>query len=190
MANPANSVLDEFSLIQTYCREIGVQHADTLLGVGDDAAIVRVPNDMQLAVSVDAMVEGTHFEHNTAPEKLAAKLMAVNLSDMAAMGAVPKWATIALSLPEPGQAWMEAFSQSLHNVASQYRVELIGGDTTRGPLSMSMQILGLLPLGKGLSRTGAKAGDDVYVSGILGDAALALCCLRNADLAAQLDVER
>ena len=182
--------MDEFNLIEKFCRRIGVQHAETLLGVGDDAAIVQVPDGMQLAVSVDTLVEDVHFTRGTTPDKLAKKLLAVNLSDMAAMGADPKWATICLSMPQAEPSWMEAFSKSLHDMACEYQVELIGGDTTRGPLTLSLQIMGLLPQGQALSRAGAKAGDDLFVTGQLGDAALALKCLGDADLGAQLDVAR
>jgi thiamine-monophosphate kinase len=166
--------LAEFSLIDRYCKNIGSPHSATKLAVGDDAAIVRVPADKELAISVDTMVEGVHFSHGVDPAKLAHKLLAVNLSDMAAMGADPQWATLSLTIPSANHDWLDSFSSSLNRMACQYGVVLIGGDTTEGPLTLSLQILGLLEPGSGLTRAGAQLGDDIYVSGCLGDAALAL----------------
>jgi len=170
--------MTEFPLIKEYCHGIGPDHEETILSVGDDAAIVKIPDGMELAVSTDAMVSGVHFFHNASPESIAHKLLAVNLSDMAAMGAQPKWATLALTLPEFDKLWLNGFYQSLKQVAEHYRIQLIGGDTCNGPLNLSLSIMGLLPKGKFLSRHGAKVGDDVYVSNVLGDAALGLKCLQ------------
>lgn len=167
----------EFSIIQKYCQKLGVKHDLTKLGIGDDAAIINIPDDRQLAISVDSMVEGVHFYAKSDPALIAHKLAAVNLSDMAAMGAEPKWATITLTLPNYDQAWLAAFSESLNKVAKQFELQIIGGDTTQGPLNISMQIMGLLPKGKALTRRGARLGQDVYVSNTLGDAALALHCI-------------
>jgi thiamine-monophosphate kinase len=169
--------LAEFSLIERFCQGIGPDHKDTKLGIGDDAAIITVPNNMELAVCVDTMVEGVHFYADAEPAHIAHKLFAVNLSDMAAMGAKPKWATLTLTLPDSDLAWLASFSESLNMIASEYEVQLIGGDTTRGTLNLSLQIMGLLPIGKALCRSKARAGDDVYVSNTLGDAALALKCI-------------
>lgn len=164
----------EFSIIDRYCQGLGVSHRETQLGVGDDAAVIRVPDTMELAISVDTMVEGVHFFADTDPADLAHKLLAVNLSDMAAMGACAKWATLTLTMPSYDDAWLKAFSNSINSMAQAFSVQVIGGDTTQGPLNLSIQIMGLLPRGKGLRRSGAKPGDDVYVSNTLGDAALAL----------------
>ena len=167
----------EFSLIERFCKGIGANHASTTLSVGDDAAVISIPPSMELAISVDTMVAGVHFYEDAAPEYIAHKLLAVNLSDMAAMGAEPKWATMTLTTPEINDQWLEAFSNSLNSLASQYGVQLIGGDTTQGQLNLSIQIMGLLPQSKALTRSSAQIGDDVYVSNTIGDAALALRCI-------------
>ena len=166
--------MTEFSIINRYCKNIGRAHPETQIGVGDDAAVVQIPAGMQLAVSVDTMVAGVHFFADTNPAKIANKLLAVNLSDMAAMGAQPKWATLALTMPSIEEHWLTKFSHSLDKSAKQYGVELIGGDTSQGPLVLSLQILGLVQNGEALTRAAAQPGDDLYVSGCLGDAALAL----------------
>ncbi|MEM7361242.1 MAG: thiamine-phosphate kinase [Pseudomonadota bacterium] len=181
--------MTEFSLIERYCQGIGVTHSSTRLGVGDDAAILRVPDGMELVVSVDSMVEGVHFFPEVDAAKLASKLAAVNLSDMAAMGAEPKWATLALCLPQLDDDWLSGFSAALDTISKRYGLQLIGGDTTQGPLTLTMQIMGLVEAGTALCRDSAKPGDDVYVSQSLGDAALALAALQgkvvlpDADLA-------
>ena len=170
--------MTEFTLIDRYCRDVGVAHAETRIAVGDDAAVISVPEGMELAISVDTMVEGVHFFPQVDPSKLAHKLLAVNLSDMAAMGAEPKWATLALTLRDANDVWLKAFSESLDQSAKRYGVQLIGGDTTQGPLSLSMQIMGLTPKGAALTRVKAKPGDDVYVTNTIGDAALGLAYLK------------
>ena len=164
----------EFELIQRYCHEVGADHSETIIGVGDDAAVVRVPSGFELAISVDTMVAGVHFFDDVSPARLAHKLLAVNLSDMAAMGAQPKWATIALTQPGLDEAWLSEFMRATDSYAKQNGVQLIGGDSTQGPLTLTLQIMGLLPMGQALTRAGAQYGDDVYVSGEFGDAALAL----------------
>jgi thiamine-monophosphate kinase len=170
--------MSEFEIIKNYCSGIGTQHSDTRLGVGDDAAIISVPNGYELAISVDTMVAGVHFLPDLSPQLLARKLLAVNLSDMAAMGASPRWATLALTMANADEAWLAAFSESLDSMAKEYGVELIGGDTTQGPLTLSLQIMGLVPSDRALKRSGAQVGDDLFVSNCLGDAALALRILR------------
>ena len=164
----------EFELIERYCHGVGSDHKETILGVGDDAAVVSIPPGLELAISVDTMVSGVHFFKDVSPERLAHKLLAVNLSDMAAMGAEAKWATIALTQPNLDETWLSKFMASTDLYAKQNGVQLIGGDSTQGPLTLTMQIMGLVPRGQSLTRSGANAGDDVYVSGELGDAALAL----------------
>ncbi|GHA15154.1 thiamine-monophosphate kinase [Arenicella chitinivorans] len=169
--------MSEFSVIEQYCTALGASHSGTEIGVGDDAAVVAVPPGMRLAVSVDSMVEGVHFFQDAAPNDLAWKLLNVNLSDMAAMGALPKWATVTLTMPQENHLWLADFSAELHRAATQAGVQIIGGDTTRGQLNISLTIMGLLPKDDVISRSGAKPGDDLYVSGTLGDAALALAAI-------------
>lgn len=169
--------MSEFALIEQFCLGIGREHPLTKLSVGDDAAIISVPNDKELAVSVDTMVEGVHFYAGTDAGQIAHKLCAVNLSDLASMGATPKWATLALTIPDYNHDWLMAFSKALDQTAKHYGVELIGGDTSRGSLTLSLNIMGLLPKGKALTRASAKVGDDVYVSNTVGDPALALRCI-------------
>jgi thiamine-monophosphate kinase len=147
--------------------------------VGDDAALLKIGDGMELAVSTDMMVSGTHFFSDADPMLLGHKTLAVNLSDLAAMGATPRWATLALSLPEINESWLKNFSNGFFSLAEQYGVELIGGDTTRGPLNLCVTIMGEVANGKALRRDGAKVGDDIWVSGTLGEAALALAHLQN-----------
>ena len=144
------------------------------LGVGDDAALVRVANGNQLAVSTDMLLEGRHFPAGTDPRTLGHKSLAVNLSDMAAMGARPRWATLAIALPTDDEHWLEAYAEGFYALAERYAVELIGGDTTRGPLALSITILGEVPRGQALLRSGARPEDDIWVSGTLGGATLGL----------------
>lgn len=164
----------EFSLIERFRQNAGAQHSETIIGINDDAAVVEVPSGYQLAISVDSMVEGVHFFADVDPAQLAQKLLAVNLSDMAAMGATPRWATLALTLPAQDNDWLATFSTALGQAAKHNLVQLIGGDTCQGPLVLSLQIMGLVEKGKALTRAGAQPNDDVYVTGTLGDAALAL----------------
>jgi len=167
----ANSTSSEFDLIAKHFTRPA---ANAVLGVGDDAALVDVSNGMDLAVSTDTMVQGTHFFPDVNPENLGHKALAVNLSDMAAMGAMPYWAMLALTLPAVDDAWLAAFSKGFFDLAAEFNVSLIGGDTTRGPLSLTVTIMGEVPAGAALRRSGAKAGNDIWVSGNIGDAALAV----------------
>ncbi len=161
----------EFEIIRRYFERPA---STALLGVGDDAALVRPRAGTEIAVSTDLLVEGRHFRAGADPRKLGHKALAVNLSDMAAMGATPRWTTLALSLPGVDEAWIAAFAEGLFALAARFGVELIGGDTVRGPRSICICILGEVPEGQALRRDGARAGDDVWVSGELGGAALAL----------------
>lgn len=165
----------EFNLIAKYFTR-ATPSAD--LGVGDDAALLRVSKGYQLAISVDMLVAGTHFFHDAAPYDIGWKSLAVNISDMAAMGATPKWATLAIALPEINETWLAEFSRGLFACADRFKVDLIGGDTTRGPLNISVQIMGEVPTGEALRRDGAKLDDDIWVSGKLGSAALGLAHLQ------------
>lgn len=167
--------MPEFDLIERYFTRAT---PDAILGVGDDAALVRVGEGMELAISTDMLVCGTHFFPDADPFMLGHKALAVNISDMAAMGAQPRWATLALSLPDEDPAWLARFSAGFFALADASKVSLIGGDTTRGPLNLCVTIMGEVPYGKALRRDGAQPGDEVWVSGKLGDAALALACLQ------------
>ncbi|MBF0254871.1 MAG: thiamine-phosphate kinase [Gammaproteobacteria bacterium] len=164
----------EFDLIARYFSHLGASRSDVLLGVGDDCALLRPPPGMDLALSTDTLVAGCHFFADVDPEALGHKCLAVNLSDLAAMGATPAWASLALSLPAVDHAWLQGFAAGFGRLAEQAGIALVGGDTTRGPLSISIQVQGLLPAGQGLRRSGAQAEDLICVSGRLGDAALAL----------------
>ena len=168
-------MLSEFEVIRRFFthRTHGVT-----LGVGDDAALVRVRRGAELAVSADMLLEGRHFTADADPRLLGHKALAVNLSDMAAMGATPRWATLALALPRVEPRWLDAFARGFMTLARRHKVDLIGGDTTRGPLTICVQVMGEVPAGKALRRDGAKAGDDVWVSGQLGESALALAARR------------
>jgi thiamine-monophosphate kinase len=146
--------------------------------VGDDAALLQVSAGNVLAVSSDMLVSGTHFFPDADPFFLGHKTLAVNLSDMAAMGAIPRWATLAIALPDADGAWLERFSAGFFALADRHGVELIGGDTTRGPLNLCVTIMGEVPQGRALLRSGAQVGDEIWVSGCLGDAALALAHLQ------------
>jgi len=171
--------LNEFDLIRRFFSHATASRPDVLLGVGDDAALVEVPPKTQLAISVDTLVSGVHFFPGVDPEALGHKALAVNLSDLAAMGAEPAWATLALTLPRADEAWLTAFARGFAALADRHRVQLIGGDTTRGPLSITVQVHGLVPEGSALRRSGARVGDDIYVTGQLGDAALCLRLLQS-----------
>ena len=163
----------EFDLIEHIRRRAAVRD-DVVLGIGDDAAIVQVPAGRHLVIATDTINRGIHFPDNTAPADIGWKALAVNLSDLAAMGAEPAWCTLSLSLPSGDAAWVDAFLDGFLELASQHRVALIGGDTTRGPLSVSVTVHGFVEPGRVLRRAGACVGDDVWVSGTLGDAAGAL----------------
>lgn len=167
--------IDEFSLISNYFKELTSQQ-DVLVGIGDDAAIINTQNDQQIAVATDSLVASVHFPEDASAEQIATRALCVNLSDMAAMGAVPKWFTLALSIPKAilSKQWLQGFSLGLAKVADQFNVSLIGGDTTAGPLTISITVLGELPIGQRLCRDGAQPGDIIYVSGTLGDGAAAL----------------
>jgi thiamine-monophosphate kinase len=146
----------------------------TLLGVGDDAALVRPSRGQVLAVAADMLVGGRHFFMDADPESIGHKALAVNLSDMAAMGATPRWATLGIALPKDDARWLAAMSRGFMALARKHGVDLIGGDTTRGPLNLCVQIIGEVPARQALRRDGAQPGDDIWVSGTLGDAALAV----------------
>lgn len=163
--------MGEFELIDRYFKRPARRAA---LGVGDDCALLAPAPGMQLAVSSDMLIEGRHFLSTVDPFKLGHKALAVNLSDLAACGAKPLAFTLALALPQADEAWLDGFSRGLFALADAHDCELIGGDTTRGPLAICITVFGEVPPGQALLRSGAHAGDDLYVSGTLGDARLAL----------------
>ncbi len=166
--------LSEFDLIRNYFSQQTSGREDIVLGIGDDCALLQVPAGMELAVTTDTLVEGVHFGVGADPEALGHKSLAVNLSDLAAMGADPAWFTLGLTLPESDPDWLEPFSRGLLSLARQHRITLIGGDTTRGPLTISITAHGFIKPGAALRRSGARVGDQIYVTGTLGDAGLAL----------------
>jgi thiamine-monophosphate kinase len=171
--------LGEFELIARYFQRPGrALGAGVALGVGDDCALLQPTPGMQWAVSSDMLVSGRHFFPDVDPRTLGHKALAVNLSDLAACGARPLGFTLALSLPEARAEWLQAFSEGLFALADAHGCALVGGDTTRGPLTICITVMGEVPPGQALLRSGAQLGDDVYVSGTLGDAALALQCLQ------------
>ncbi len=163
----------EFALIYRYFSHLGRGEAVDL-SVGDDCAILRLRAGERLATSVDTMVEGVHFPPDSFPEDIAFRAVSTAASDLAAMGARPLAMTVALTLPESDELWLHAFSEGLAAAVAEYRLPLVGGDTTRGPLSICVQVMGALPMDQALLRNGARAGDALYVSGTLGDAAGAL----------------
>ena len=171
--------VSEFNLIDRYFAQRGVTRSDVVLGLGDDAALLRVPAGMDLVVAIDTLVAGVHFPIDTDAASIGHKALAVNLSDLAAMGAEPAWATLALTLPETNEQWLDDFSHGLFALAERHNVQLIGGDTTRGPLTITVQAHGFVPAGQALRRAGARPGDLIYVTGTLVDAGLALLALQD-----------
>jgi thiamine-monophosphate kinase len=165
--------MNEFELIQNYFNwplsDPGIE-----LGIGDDAAIFNLDSGYQLVTTTDTLSEGVHFFKNDSPEDIAYKSLAVNLSDIAAMGATAKCFTLALTLPKLDEIWLKQFSQSLKQTSKKYNVSLIGGDTTRGPLNITITMMGVVETSKAIKRSGARNGDNIYVSGEIGDAALCL----------------
>ncbi|MDP3606565.1 MAG: thiamine-phosphate kinase [Polaromonas sp.] len=167
--------MGEFDLIARYFQRPTTR---AVLGIGDDCALLQPGSGMQLAISSDMLVEGRHFFADVDPSALGHKALAVNLSDLAACGAEPLAFTLALALPRADEAWLAAFSRGLFALADDHGCELVGGDTTQGPLNICITVFGEVPRGHALLRSGARAGDDIYVSGTLGDARLALEALR------------
>lgn len=168
-------MISEFEIIRRYFTR---PSRTAVLGVGDDCALVRARKGMSLALSTDMLLAGRHFFHDTDPEKLGHKSLAVNLSDLAAMGADPRWALLAIALPSASESWLEAFSRGFFRLARRFGTELIGGDTTRGPLTVAITVIGEVPPRLALRRDAARAGDDVWLSGATGEAALGLAYLR------------
>ena len=195
--------LSEFEIIERFFTRAAQRPAlqsGTRLGVGDDAALLSVPPGFELVAAIDTIVAGHHFLPSAAPRAIAHRALAVNLSDLAAMGASPAWALLALTLPEADEGWLAEFAAGWFDLADRHGVDLVGGDTTRGPLTISVQVLGLVAQGTALRRSGGQPGDHIVVTGTLGDAGAGLAIARdggvsllpsalhsdNQDLASQL----
>ncbi|WP_162063354.1 thiamine-phosphate kinase [Vibrio taketomensis] len=159
----------EFNFIDTYLVGRQAQRDDVLLAAGDDCAVVEVPSGSVIAISTDTLVAGTHFLAEANPAWVAHKALASNISDLAAMGATPAWVSFALTMPELDEAWLQPFCDAFFALADHYGIQLIGGDTTKGPLSLTLTVQGLMPKGQAILRSGAKVGDLIYVTGTLGD---------------------
>jgi thiamine-monophosphate kinase len=173
-ATELTMALAEFALIERYFRACGAQRGDVLLGVGDDAALLTPRAGCDLVAATDTLVAGVHFPDPSPPASIGHRALAVNLSDLAAMGAQPAWALLALTLPAAEEAWLAEFTGGFAALAREHEVALVGGDTTRGPLCVTVTLLGHVPHGTALTRSGARAGDVLFVSGTLGDAAAGL----------------
>jgi thiamine-monophosphate kinase len=171
--------MDEFALIRRYFADGGVMRADTVLGIGDDAAVLRIPESRELAVTTDSLVSGVHFPAGLAPDAIGYRALAANLSDLAAMGAEPAWVLLALTLPEADEKWLAGFSQGFFRLAESHHVALVGGNVARGPLNITITAHGLVPTGQTLTRKGARPGDAIYVTGHPGDAAAGLELIRS-----------
>ena len=166
----------EFDLIARIRARVATR-ADVVLGIGDDAALLAPPPGRQLVVTADTLNAGVHFPAGTAPADIGWKALAVNLSDLASMGAEPAWCTLSLSLPQSDTVWIDGFLDGFLALAGEHGIVLVGGDTTRGPLSVSVTAMGFVDAGRALRRDGARVGDDVWITGTLGDAAGALALL-------------
>ncbi len=166
--------MNEFSLIEQFFKTFPVTRKEVLLGIGDDAACLNIPVGFNLLVSTDTLVSGVHFLPEWSPYDIACKSVMSNISDMAAMAAHPCYATLALTLPHLDESWLKAFSEGLNHSLSQFNVDLIGGDTTHGPLAITITIMGLAPNNRAVKRSGAQPDDVILVSGVLGASALAI----------------
>lgn len=166
--------MKEFNVIEDFFKAKSIQRKDVIIGIGDDGAVTRVPQGQALVTTTDTLLSGVHFLADTPPHAIAQKAIAVNLSDLAAMGAEPAWISLSLSLPTIDTDWLEAFSNGIQEYAVYYSVQLIGGDTVQGPLAITITAQGFVPFEQALTRSKAKPGDSVYVTGTLGDAGLGL----------------
>ncbi len=170
----------EFDLIQHFFNTIELCRSDVVLGIGDDAALLRPPHGQHLVVTTDTLVQDKHFPASASPADIGYKSLAVNLSDLAAMGAEPAWILLALTLPIADETWLQQFAQGFFSLMRDFHCQLVGGNLSSGPLSVTVQALGFVPAGQALLRSGAQVGDRIYVSGTLGDAGLALAYLKNS----------
>ncbi len=171
----------EFSLIDRFFARLTPPRDDVRLGIGDDAALLAMPAGRDLVLATDTLVAGVHFPEGTAAEAIGHKALAVNLSDLAAMGAEPAWATLALTLPAADEDWLAGFAAGFGELAARHGVALVGGDTTRGPRVITVTVAGRVPPGEALTRAGARPGDGIWVTGSLGDAGLALVLLQSGE---------
>jgi thiamine-monophosphate kinase len=172
-------VVNEFDLIHSYFKELAPTAPGVLAGIGDDCALLQAAGGEALAVTTDTLISGRHFPERTAAFDIGWKALAVNLSDLAAAGAEPRWFTLALTLPAADAEWLKAFAEGLGTLARQQRIALVGGDTTRGSLSITITAMGVVPAAQALNRRGARAGDVVCVTGTLGDAVAGLRILKS-----------
>jgi len=168
------STFSEFDLIKAFFEGIGPKSTEVSVGIGDDCAVINIPSDQSLCLSLDTMVAGVHFLHDAPPQKIAYRALAAAISDLAAVGAVPSHFTLSLTLPESNSEWLSEFSKGLKVLADEFRFPLVGGDTTKGPLAIGIQVHGLVPKGQVLTRSNAQIGDVIAVTGTLGDAGAAL----------------
>ncbi|MDN3651660.1 thiamine-phosphate kinase [Thalassotalea ponticola] len=173
--------MKEFELIRRYFTDQPVTRKDVVMGIGDDCALIDNGGDSYVAITTDTLVAGVHFPKETSPRAIGHKAVAVNLSDLAAMGAVPSWISIAITLPAINEHWLQEFTQGIFELTEYYNVQLIGGDTTQGPLSITITAQGMVAKDKVLYRSGAKNGDYVFVTNTIGDAGLALAAI-NGDI--------
>lgn len=173
--------MNEFQLIQQFFQREQAENPATgvVLGIGDDCALLQLPVDKQLAISVDTLVAGVHFPADAAPEFIAERALRTNLSDLAAMGADPLWFTLALTLPQMDEDWLRSFSRGLFRCAREFGIALVGGDTTSGPLCITIQVMGALAPEQAMRRDGANIGDFVLVTNYVGDGAAALACIQH-----------
>lgn len=174
--------MNEFDIIRNFFTKQAIQRPDVVLGIGDDCAVVQVPKDQDLVITTDTLVEKIHFMNDASPFDVGYKSLAVNLSDLAAMGATPAWITLALTMPKPNETWLREFCKGLFELAQRFNVQLIGGDLTHGPLTITIEAHGFVPKNQALRRDGAKPGDLIYVTHTLGDAALGLRFLQEKNL--------
>lgn len=182
--------MDEQALIREICVPASGQRDDVVVASGDDAACVHVPDGYELVVGVDTLVSGVHFPENTLPEDIGYKAVSVNLSDLAAMGATPAWLTCSLTLPENDPQWMQGCMRGMSELIEAHELALIGGDLSRGPLSITVQAMGLVPAGRAIRRSGAQPGDRVVVMGELGLAGLGLQQALGQVALSEADAER
>lgn len=170
--------MKEFSIIEKYFSHYKTQRDDVALGIGDDCAILRPPVDQELVVTTDSLIENIHFLHDMPVADIGYKSLAVSLSDIAAMGAEPAWVLLSLTLPDAKEKWLQEFCNGFFSLLDKFSLALVGGNTTQGPLNITTQVMGFVPPGKALRRSGARPGDLIYVTGTLGDAGLALQVLQ------------
>lgn len=184
--------LDEHTLIQTYFSDVGsayLAEQDVRISVGDDSSIISLPAGKESVVSVDTSIEGVHFLDSMSPDDIAYRAVVVALSDLAACGAVPSWYSVALTFPEFKDTWLKKFADGLRRLSDDYRIPLIGGDTTKGKLSITVQVNGYCDTGKSILRSTANSNENIYVSGLIGEAYKGLNCLMNKSEATDQQIE-